>query len=68
MATPAVATTRRVKDELLGRVIAGRYRLEDVPKAWGTGDFDLFPAGGGQVAALIKEVKPVKAIIEEMVS
>src|SRR5262249_41324361 len=29
MATTAVATTsRRVKDELLGRVIAGRYRLE----------------------------------------
>jgi enoyl-[acyl-carrier protein] reductase II len=48
--------------------LTGRYRLEDVPKAWGTGDFDLFPAGGGQVAALIKEVKPVKAIIEEMVS
>ncbi len=37
-------------------------------KAWATGDFDLYPAGAGQVSALIKEIKPVKDIIEEMVS
>jgi len=33
-----------------------------------SGDFDLFPAGGGQVSPLIKEVKAVERIIEEMVS
>lgn len=48
--------------------LAREYNLMDAPKAWSTGDFDLFPAGGGQVSALIKEVKPVKEIIEEMVS
>jgi enoyl-[acyl-carrier protein] reductase II len=48
--------------------LTGRYRLEDVPKAWGTGNFDLFPAGAGQVSALIKDIKPAREIIEEMVS
>jgi enoyl-[acyl-carrier protein] reductase II len=37
-------------------------------QAWRKGDFDLFPAGAGQVSALIKRVKRVKDIIEEMVS
>jgi len=44
------------------------YDLKYLPKAWGTGDFDLFPASAGQVSALIKEIKPVRQIIEEMVS
>ncbi len=44
------------------------YDLKNLPKAWGTGDFDLFPASAGQVSALIKEIKPVRQIIEEMVS
>ena len=48
--------------------LTGRYRLEDVPKAWGSGDFDLFPAGAGQVSALIRDIKPVREIIAEMVS
>jgi enoyl-[acyl-carrier protein] reductase II len=48
--------------------LAGRYRLEDVPKAWGSGDFDLFPAGAGQISALIRDIKPVREIIAEMVS
>lgn len=48
--------------------LTGRYRLEDLPKAWGTGDFDLFPAGAGQVCALIRDVKPAADIIAEMVS
>ena len=48
--------------------LAQEYNLMDAPKAWTSGDFDLFPAGGGQVSALIKEVKPVKTIIEEMVA
>jgi len=44
------------------------YKMTNAGRAWNTGDFDLFPAGGGQVAALIREIKPVKAIIEEMVA
>ena len=44
------------------------YNLMNVPEAWGTGNFDLFPAGGGQISALIHEIKPVREIIEEMVS
>jgi len=42
------------------------YSLANAPKAWMSGDFDLFPAGAGQSAALIKEVKPVREIIAEM--
>ncbi len=48
--------------------LAGEYDFTNAPKAWMSGDFDLFPAGGGQVSALIKEVKPVGRIIEDMVS
>jgi len=48
--------------------VAQEYNLMNAPRAWNSGDFDLFPAGGGQVSALIKEIKPVKAIIEQMVS
>lgn len=44
------------------------YNMQNAGKAWTTGDFDLFPAGGGMVSALISEIKPVKVIIEEMVS
>ena len=44
------------------------YNLMNAPEAWGTGNFDLFPAGAGQISALIYEIKPVKDIIEEMVS
>jgi enoyl-[acyl-carrier protein] reductase II len=48
--------------------LSQEYDFSNSSKAWMTGDFDLFPAGGGQVSALINEIKPVKAIIEEMVS
>ena len=48
--------------------LSKEYSLQNAGKAWKTGDFDLFPAGGGMVSALITESKPVKAIIEEMVS
>jgi enoyl-[acyl-carrier protein] reductase II len=44
------------------------YNLRNAYKAWFTGDFDLFPAGAGQVSALIKAVRPIKDIIVEMVS
>ena len=48
--------------------LSQEYNLMNAPKGWMTGDFDLFPAGAGQVAALIGEIKTVKAIIDEMVS
>jgi enoyl-[acyl-carrier protein] reductase II len=51
-----------------GADLSKEYNMMNVGKAWLGGDFDLFPAGGGQVSALIKEIKPVKDIIEEMVS
>jgi len=44
------------------------YSLANAPKAWMTGDFDLFPAGAGQSAALIREIKSVREIIAEMVA
>jgi enoyl-[acyl-carrier protein] reductase II len=48
--------------------LSQEYNLMNAPKGWMSGDFDLFPAGAGQAAALIQEIKPVKAIIDEMVS
>jgi len=50
-----------------GADLTKEYNMMNAGKAWKTGDFDLFPAGGGQISALIKEIKPVKAIIEDMV-
>ncbi len=44
------------------------YSMSDAGTAWTSGDFDLFPAGAGQVSALINEIRPVKDIIEELVS
>ncbi len=44
------------------------YDFKDASKAWNGGDFDLFPASAGQVSALIKDIKPAREIIEEMVS
>ena len=38
------------------------------PEAWNKGDFESFPAGAGQVSALISEIKSMKDIIEEIVS
>jgi enoyl-[acyl-carrier protein] reductase II len=51
-----------------GADFSQEYNLMNADKAWSTGDFDLFPAGAGQISALIKEIRPVKDIIEEMVS
>jgi enoyl-[acyl-carrier protein] reductase II len=47
--------------------LASAYNYMSAGQAWTTGDFDLFPAGAGDVAALIRDVKPVVAVIEEMV-
>jgi enoyl-[acyl-carrier protein] reductase II len=51
-----------------GADVSKKYDMANMWKAWLAADFDLFPAGAGQVSALIKEIKPVKDIIEEMVS
>ena len=51
-----------------GADLSKEYNMGNAPKAWTAGDFDLFPAGGGQISALIREIKPVKDIIEELVS
>jgi enoyl-[acyl-carrier protein] reductase II len=50
-----------------GADLATVYNMGNASKAWETGDFDLFPAGGGQVSALIRAIRPVKDIVEEMV-
>ena len=44
------------------------FQLKNASKAWNSAEFELVPAGAGQVAALINDIKPVKEIIEEMVS
>jgi enoyl-[acyl-carrier protein] reductase II len=48
--------------------LSQEYSMMNMGKAWRSGDFDLFPAGGGQVSASITEIKSVNDIIEEMVS
>jgi enoyl-[acyl-carrier protein] reductase II len=48
--------------------ISQMYDFGNYEKAFETGDFDLFPAGAGQVSALIHDIKPVGEIISEMVS
>ncbi len=50
-----------------GADLSQEYNMMNAGKAWSTGDFDLYPAGAGQVSALIKKIRPVKDIIEEMV-
>ncbi|HPD78808.1 MAG TPA: nitronate monooxygenase [Spirochaetota bacterium] len=47
--------------------IKKEFKLANANRAWNSADFSLVPAGAGQVSALIKEVKSVKEIIEEMV-
>lgn len=65
-----VIQTPRLKELMLDPNIheVSRFNLDDVPKAWESGDFDLFPAGAGQVSALIQDIKPARDIIEKMVS
>jgi enoyl-[acyl-carrier protein] reductase II len=65
-----VIITPKLKKEMLdpGIDLPKQYDMRNLSRAWGSGDFDLFPASAGQVSALIKEIKPVKEIIEEMVS
>lgn len=51
-----------------GTDLTQEYSMMNAGKAWTTGDFDLYPAGAGQVSALIKEIRPVKDIIQSIVS
>jgi enoyl-[acyl-carrier protein] reductase II len=51
-----------------GADLTQEYNMGNAGEAWSTGDFDSFPAGAGQISALIKEIKPVKDIIEGMMS
>jgi enoyl-[acyl-carrier protein] reductase II len=48
--------------------LSEKYNLMSAGQAWQNGDFDLFPAGAGQISALIREVRPVGDIIDGMVS
>jgi enoyl-[acyl-carrier protein] reductase II len=50
-----------------GADLAQEYNMGNAGEARSTGNFDLFPAGGGQISALISEVKPVNDIIEGLV-
>ena len=67
-------TMRTIINPKLAKLMAAgvdltqEYNMMNASKAWTTGDFDLYPAGAGQVSALIKEIKPVKDIIEGMVT
>lgn len=83
LASPDAGTTllplagmamRTIINPKLGRLLASgadlskEYNMANSGEAWHKGDFDLFPAGAGQVSALIREIKSVKNIISEMVS
>jgi enoyl-[acyl-carrier protein] reductase II len=65
---------RTIINPKMGELIASgadltqQYNMTDAGEAWRSGNFDLFPAGAGQVSALIKKIRPVKEIIAEMVS
>jgi len=44
------------------------YKLRNALEAWTSGNFDLFPAAAGQSAALVKEIKTVREIVEGLVA
>ena len=68
MAMRTIINPKLVKLMAIGADLTQEYNMMNAGKAWTTGDFDLYPAGAGQVSALIKEIRPVKDIIEGMVS
>lgn len=61
--------TKEIKDLMSspGFDIKKEFQLKNADKAWNSADFELVPAGAGQISALINDIKPVKEIIEEMV-
>jgi enoyl-[acyl-carrier protein] reductase II len=68
MAMRTIINAKLAKLMTAGADLTQEYNMMNAGKAWSTGDFDLYPAGAGQVSALIKEIRPVKDIIESMVS
>jgi enoyl-[acyl-carrier protein] reductase II len=68
MAMRTIINPKLAKLMAAGADLTQEYNMMNAGKAWTTGDFDLYPAGAGQVSALIKEIRPVKDIIESMVS
>ncbi len=69
MMTRAVITPgiRKLMDDSAVNLEEELKKIDRV-RAWDEGDFDNALAGAGQVSALIRDIKPVKEIIEEMVS
>jgi enoyl-[acyl-carrier protein] reductase II len=57
----------RARIQSPGFDVKKEFRLANASKAWNSAEFDLVPAGAGEVSALIKDIKSVKEIIEEMV-
>jgi enoyl-[acyl-carrier protein] reductase II len=45
-----------------GKDLSKEYSMMNAGKAWRQGDFDLFPAGGGQVSAMIKETNLLRTL------
>lgn len=58
----------RAKIDSPGFDMKKEFQLKNASKAWNSAEFELVPAGAGQAAALINEIKPVRDVIEEMVS
>ncbi len=57
----------RTKIQSPGFDMKKEFKLANASKAWNSAEFDLVPAGAGEVSALIRDVKTVKEIIDEMV-
>ncbi len=57
----------RARIESPGFDIKKEFQLKNASKAWNSAEFDLVPAGAGEVSALITDIKSVKDIIDEMV-
>ena len=57
----------RLRIESPGFDIKKEFSLRNASKAWNSAEFDLVPAGAGEVSALITGIKSVKEIIDEMV-
>jgi enoyl-[acyl-carrier protein] reductase II len=68
MAMRTIINPKLTKLMASGADLTQEYNMMNAGKAWSTGDFDLYPAGAGQASALIKEIRPVKDIIEGIVS
>jgi enoyl-[acyl-carrier protein] reductase II len=68
MAMRTIINPKLAKLMVAGADLTQEYNMMNAGNAWSTGDFDLYPAGAGQISALIKGIRPVKDIIEGMVS